>query len=411
MPNNQNPPFGADTNDPAWGDWWLRFNKLLSDVSTSVANIDDVTITGVGDGEVLVNSSGVWINNTLAEADIAAASRTLTAGVGLSGGGDLTADRTFDLDIESLTVEATITEASDLVPYFNTADEAVQAVTVDDLIAEGLTEGDGVSIGANNTLAMDIEGLTTENVSQNTETDFLAYFNVADEAVQKIIVDDLITAGGAESFDIEASTTENTVNPETDFISYFNVADEANQKVLVEELIKWELIASGTFSETASLEVTDIDEAGYSSIHLVMANTAPDTDAQGLRLQMSADNGATWDTTGSNYRTVTAGGDVGDTSMTVFTSSSSASMFNSVVSNPGNQANETFGADITLLDISATEYTHSIFFGGGTLAGGIHEFFQGSCSHNSAAAQNAFRFLFVSGNIEVGNYWIYGRRG
>jgi hypothetical protein len=53
--------------------------------STSISNLDDTTLTALADGEVLVSSSGNWINQTLAEAGIAAASHTHAASDVTSG--------------------------------------------------------------------------------------------------------------------------------------------------------------------------------------------------------------------------------------------------------------------------------------------------------------------------------------
>ena len=133
MPTQQPQPYNEDQNSWTAKDWYMRIQQLLASLSTSIGNIDDVTITSLGDGEVLYSSSGVWINQTKAEADIAIASRILTAGTGISGGGDLTADRSFDLDIESLTTETPVA-ADDFIPFFSVADEAQQKMTLVSLL-------------------------------------------------------------------------------------------------------------------------------------------------------------------------------------------------------------------------------------------------------------------------------------
>ena len=52
----------------------MHNNPLTRD---KVGTLKDVTLTALGDGEILVSSSGIWINQTLAEAGIAAAANVL----------------------------------------------------------------------------------------------------------------------------------------------------------------------------------------------------------------------------------------------------------------------------------------------------------------------------------------------
>jgi len=58
-------------------------------------------------------------------------SRTITAGSGLSGGGDLTANRTLALDINSLATDATPDFAADFVPTFDTSAAANKKVLLE----------------------------------------------------------------------------------------------------------------------------------------------------------------------------------------------------------------------------------------------------------------------------------------
>jgi len=88
---------------------------------------------------------------------------TLTAGSGLAGGGDISADRTFDLDINSLSV-ATIV-AGDFVPFWDITATATNkkttfanfeaALTHDNLIAGTIVSHDTTATGANLTSLTD----------------------------------------------------------------------------------------------------------------------------------------------------------------------------------------------------------------------------------------------------------------
>lgn len=73
------------------GSSWVNAFSLLSDNS-------DVTITSPGSGSVLQHDGSKWVNRTLAGAGIAAAGVVITAGNGLTGGGNLTASRTLNVD-------------------------------------------------------------------------------------------------------------------------------------------------------------------------------------------------------------------------------------------------------------------------------------------------------------------------
>lgn len=67
-----------DTPNLAQNQIWLGDSGLGAPVSTAhtIGNVSDVTLTGIGTGELLKWSGTAWINNTLAEAGIAAASHT-----------------------------------------------------------------------------------------------------------------------------------------------------------------------------------------------------------------------------------------------------------------------------------------------------------------------------------------------
>lgn len=72
-------------------------------------------------------------------------SRTITAGAGLQGGGDLSANRTLLLDINGLTAEATVDGASDYVVMYDASIGAHRKVLAQDLAdsgGNGLTTGD-----------------------------------------------------------------------------------------------------------------------------------------------------------------------------------------------------------------------------------------------------------------------------
>jgi len=66
VPQLQPPPYQDAQGTQRWSEWFRKINDLLSGVSQSINNIDDVVITGVTDKELLSYDSGTskWINQT-----------------------------------------------------------------------------------------------------------------------------------------------------------------------------------------------------------------------------------------------------------------------------------------------------------------------------------------------------------
>ena len=128
--------------------------------------------------------------------------RTLTAGNGLSGGGDLSADRTFDLDFNELT--GATAAGTDLIAFADVSDSnTVRKATLTDLLgAQGgdLTAGVGLSFsvgtgvnGVASTIDLDIASLTEETNVDFTNDEMVFYDNSAG-VERKIAPDDLLGA-------------------------------------------------------------------------------------------------------------------------------------------------------------------------------------------------------------------------
>ncbi len=154
--------------------------------------LNDVTLDSLTDDELLFSSSGIFINRTKAEADIAAASITLTAGTGLDGGGDLTANRTFELNAASI--------ASLLL-----ADSAAQS-------------GNNISI-FNNDAGYITATLTTEEVQDiagamttgNTETLITVTYQDGDGTIDYVVDNNLANYDNSSSGFITATLTDEEV--------------------------------------------------------------------------------------------------------------------------------------------------------------------------------------------------------
>lgn len=185
----------------------------------------------------------------------ASADRILTAGNGLSGGGDLTADRTFDLDFNELVV-ATIAAGDELafgdVDDTNTVkkitfanfEAALTIANMSDYVAnEGIdhsavviTAGEGLTGGgditASRTIDLSITELT-ETAAVDPATDWAVYYDTSGTAHKKIQVEDFV---GAELGDGKWYIGSNqAVSGNTDTTVNYNTA-------------AWDNLTRGTFN-------------------------------------------------------------------------------------------------------------------------------------------------------------------
>ena len=97
---------------------------------TGVATVgsgNTVTFNSVDSEIVHDNLSGFVANEHIDHSGV-----TLTAGNGLSGGGDITASRTFALDLNELSTETSIADA-DFIPMVDATDNASGKITFENL--------------------------------------------------------------------------------------------------------------------------------------------------------------------------------------------------------------------------------------------------------------------------------------
>lgn len=100
-----------------------------------------------GDGVVTISESDDYIE--LSAPGAVPTSRTITAGDGLSGGGDLTLDRTINLDVSDLTAE-TSPVSGDYVPLYDVSASATRKVTLSNLLTDTTHRHSVVSFTATN---------------------------------------------------------------------------------------------------------------------------------------------------------------------------------------------------------------------------------------------------------------------
>jgi len=81
------------------------------------------------------------LTNFVADEHIAHSGVTITAGVGLSGGGTIAATRTLNVDINGLTEELTIDPVADDVMFYDNSASVIRKVPVDALLGDKLGDG------------------------------------------------------------------------------------------------------------------------------------------------------------------------------------------------------------------------------------------------------------------------------
>jgi hypothetical protein len=99
MPSLAPPPYQSKTGSIQWHAWYRQINDLLEGISLSIGEIDDITLTDLGDNELLVSASGIWVNQTMTEFGIVHDTSPQLGGVLNTGSFDIqVSDSDFILD-------------------------------------------------------------------------------------------------------------------------------------------------------------------------------------------------------------------------------------------------------------------------------------------------------------------------
>lgn len=186
---------------------------LIADASDS-NNLKKVTYSNLTSG---IDHDA--LTNYVANEHVDHTSVTMTAGSGLSGGGDISATRTFSLDING---QSTLTLATgdelivgdvddsnnlkkttvsgilgladhDTLTNF-VANEHIDHSTVTITAGEGLTGGG--TIAADRTIDVDVNGLSAD-ASPDSAADYVLSYDASAGSHKKVLMDDLPSAGGA----------------------------------------------------------------------------------------------------------------------------------------------------------------------------------------------------------------------
>lgn len=154
------------------------------------------------------------------------------------------------------------------------------------------------------------------------------------------------------------------------------------------------------------------NNAGFAQYKLVYANVAPATDGVHLYLRTSSNGGSSYDSGASDYRwglfTVTSpnAGTAADGAGT----GSATAFIRLSYSTAGNASNETCAGEITCFKPDSAAYTKFTWLANTHATGDFDDIVFGGGNRQSAADVDAIRFLFSSGNIASGTFYLYGMR-
>lgn len=168
----------------------------------------------------------------------------------------------------------------------------------------------------------------------------------------------------------------------------------------------WSLIDTATASSDTTIEFNNLSSS-YAYYVVTITDCVPVSDGQELLLRTSTNNGVSFDSGASDYRwSITrnqtgSGSDVGD-------SSDSQIDLTDSVAPIGSSTNEKASWVIWIADPSAASFT-DIFFTGNYIrdTGSFNSHFGGG-QRREAVAVDAIQFLMSSGNIESGEFRLYG---
>ena len=299
---------------------------------------------------------------------------------GLTQWGSTTTGSTADLD-------ANFTALKDAVNDFNTYSNY--------LVDTGAANAYVVTLGANLTASL-AAGLLVQFKAANANT-------------------------GASTINVNGTGITSILNPDGSALAAGQIPANAIVQIMYDGtqylyLGAWQkgmvLLSTGSASSSATLDFTGL--TGYSSYVFVISDIVPATDGAILWMRVSVDNGANYKAGASDYRWANFGtndsatnGSNGDTADSEIEMSSSTG-----VSNDATYAGVT--GTLYTGDISKSSAYHGFTYllTEHTGTSGAESARYGSGRYiSTAAALNAMRFMFSTGNIAAGTIKCYGVRG
>lgn len=374
---------GVDTSISGSNLYIACENATSSNRGIASFSIDDFQVTS---GAVSLLDSGVdhdATSNFDANEHVDHTAVDLTAGEGISGGGDISASRTFSLDLNELTTEVTIA-SGDKIPFTD----------IDDSNAN--------------------KNLTFANLESILNHDSLSGFVSAEHIDWTSTSSNFSTSGtvdctGTEAIKIPVGTTGQ--RPGTPLDGDLRVNSSTGTTEVYRNSAWRDLEAGGglvklsqsTASASSSIEFTGLSTT-YRDFLVIFSDVAPGTDSSWLVLRTSTDNGSTYDSGASDYyyafRQVSTATDS--------TVSSAAATYIGIQPVMGSATNESGSGWVKIHNPRGTQFTHVTFLSGGTDDAGLERYCMGGGNRQSAADVDAIQFLMSAGNIASGTFTLYG---
>lgn len=219
--------------------WGQNDGGLIEDIQKMAdPGVDSILFWDNSAVGVAYMTAGTGINFTGTEIEIDESgfgARTLTAGVGLSGGGDLSADRTFTLALDELGVETTIA-AGDFIAMEDITDNGSQKITFANFEA---------ALTAANLIGYDANDNVDHTAVTITAGSGLSYSSGGTN----------ISASATIDLDINELTSESTITEAADYIPFYDASAAANRKGLVTDLLG-DLLGDGQWYRSSAFTVT-----------------------------------------------------------------------------------------------------------------------------------------------------------
>jgi hypothetical protein len=214
-------------------------NKTINAENNTITNIDNANIKAGSAIDAAKIHDGTVSNTEFGHLDgVTSAiqtqftskvgtSTTITAGVGLTGGGDLTTNRTIDLDINSLTADATPDGGVDYVATYDSSATGYKKVLLNDLPTGGGEINTGSNIGTG--------GIGIYKQKTGTSLEFKK-INSTSATSGIAIADDTGNNEVDIRLDINAMTVDSTPDGAADYVVIYDASATGHKKVLLNDL-------------------------------------------------------------------------------------------------------------------------------------------------------------------------------
>lgn len=185
--------------------------------SNPPADTGEIFIDSADDLVKSIDESGTV--STLGGGGVVPTTRTITAGIGLAGGGDLSANRTIDLDVNDITTLVGSTDtAADFMPLYDASGSVTRKALIQDLglalaartITAGVGLSGGGSLSADRTIDLDVNDITTLVGSTDPAADFVPLYDASGAVTRKVLINNI----GAD----HGSLTDLTADDHTQYV-------------------------------------------------------------------------------------------------------------------------------------------------------------------------------------------------